>query len=142
MRPMYALALSCLLCSLAFAEHNRLTPEQISAGWISLFDGETLFGWQEIHDVDWQVTDGEIRATKGEVGYLMTTSEFADYELHVEFKATPKTNSGIFLRTPLQPKAPAEDCYELNIAPESNPFPTGSLVGRYKLPKGPRLGPR
>ena len=62
----------------------------------------------------------------------MTTVDFADYELHVEFKAPATTNSGIFLRTPLEPKDPAKDCYELNIAPQDNPFPTGSLVGRIK----------
>ena len=65
-------------------------------------------------------------------GFLMTTTEWADYELHVEFQAPPQTNSGIFLRTPLKPTNPASDCYELNIAPPDNPFPTGSFVGRQK----------
>ncbi len=37
--------------------------------------------------------------------------------LHVEFKAAKRTNSGVFLRTPLKPTDPAKDCYELNIAP-------------------------
>jgi hypothetical protein len=32
----------------------------------------------------------------------------------------------------LEPKNPAGDCYELNIAPPENPFPTASLVGRQK----------
>jgi hypothetical protein len=32
----------------------------------------------------------------------------------------------------LEPKDPARDCYELNIAPADNPFPTGSLVARQK----------
>ena len=45
----------------------------------------------------------------------------------------PTTNSGVFLRTALDPKDPTKDCYELNIAPADNPFPTGSLVGRRKL---------
>jgi hypothetical protein len=39
----------------------------------------------------------------------------------------------VFLRTPLEPKDPATDCYELNIAdPSVSPFPTGSFVGREK----------
>jgi hypothetical protein len=66
----------------------------------------------------------------------MTNSEFADYELHVEFKAPAATNSGIFLRTPREPSDPAKDCFELNIAPPDNPFPTGSLVGRIKVLDG------
>jgi hypothetical protein len=32
----------------------------------------------------------------------------------------------------LAPQDPARDCYELNIAPADNPFPTGSLVARQK----------
>jgi len=63
----------------------------------------------------------------------MTTTEWADYELSVDFQAPAATNSGIFLRTPMEPKDPARDCYELNIAPADNPFPTGSIVGRQKV---------
>jgi hypothetical protein len=132
MRSLLVILLCCLLHPSARAEHDQLTTDQIRDGWISLFDGQTLFGWQQVNDVDWHVVDGEIRATQGEVGYLMTTSEFADYALYLEFKAKPDTNSGIFLRTPLQPKDPAQDCYELNIAPTDNPYPTGSLVKRHR----------
>ncbi len=116
----------------ATAANNRLTPEQIGEGWISLFDGETLFGWQPTSEVDWHVADGEIRATQGPIGLLATTTQFADFELHVEFKATETSNSGVFLRTSLNPTDPATDCYELNIAPKSNDFPTGSFVARKK----------
>jgi len=119
-----------LLCPFATAEENRLSDEQIREGWISLFDGETLYGWQPTSEVDWQAVGGEIRATQGKQGLLATTTQFADYELHIEFKATKNTNSGIFLRSPLQPKDPAKDCYELNIAPRENPFPTGRFVKR------------
>lgn len=107
-----------------------LTPQQIAEGWISLFDGHSLFGWKPVGSADWKVQDGAIHVTSGEQGWLMTTSQFADYELYVEFKAPASTNSGIFLRTRLAPTDPATECYELNIAPPENPFPTGSLVQR------------
>lgn len=109
-----------------------LTPSEIAAGWLSLFDGETLYGWKAESAVDWQVVDGEIRASGGLVGLLRTTSQFGDYRLRLEFRAEPGANSGVFLRTSPQPRDPASDCYELNIAPPDNPFPTGSLVGRQK----------
>ena len=48
---------------LVAAEPTLLTPEQIADGWISLFDGETLFGWQPTSDADWKVEDGEIRVS-------------------------------------------------------------------------------
>ena len=89
--------------------------------------GETLYGWQPVGDAKWAVVDGEIRTSGEKPGWLMTTMRWADYELHVEFKADPKTNSGVFLRSALKPTDPAKDCYEVNIAPNDNPFPTGSL---------------
>lgn len=113
---------------------NRILPEHLADGWISLFDGQSLFGWKAQTDVDWQVSAGTIKATKGNVGLLRTTSQFSDYELRVEFKANAQTNSGVFIRTSPNPKNPAADCYEINIAPADNPFPTASVVARKKTP--------
>jgi hypothetical protein len=112
------------------AQPNQLTPEQIAEGWISLFDGETLFGWQPTSDANWKVEDGAITVSEGEQGFLATTAEFADYMLHLEFKCPPSTNSGVFVRTALEPSDPTKDCLEINIAPKDNPFPTASYVGR------------
>lgn len=122
-----------LCCGSAQAddEVNKLTRTEIEEGWILLFDGESLFGWEAATKANWAVKDGTITVDEGEPGLLCTTSEFGDFMLHVEFRNPPTTNSGIFLRTPLHPKDPATDCYELNIAtPELSPYPTGSLVQR------------
>lgn len=116
-----------------FAQTPGLTPEEIEDGWISLFDGETLFGWNQVTKTDWKVVDGTIQATDGEIGLLCTTTQFADYILRADFLAEENTNSGIFLRTSPRPKSPSYDCYELNIAPPSNSFPTGSFVAREKV---------
>lgn len=62
----------------------------------------------------------------------MHVPSLCDYELVVEFKAQEKTNSGIFLRTQLDPQNVETDCYEVNIAPDDNPFPTGGIVQRQK----------
>ena len=109
-----------------------LSEEELAAGWIRLFDGSTLFGWQANSDANWQVVDGAIRVSQGTKGLLCTTTPFSNYVLSVEFRSAAGTNSGIFLQTPLSPKDPASDCYELNIADSDNPFPTGSLVKREK----------
>jgi len=122
----------------ADAKPNTLTAQELADGWISLFDGESLYGWEPATKADWQVKDGAIVVTGGEPGLLCTTSEFADYVLRCDFKAPANTNSGIFLRTPAKPKDPASDCYELNIAtPEVSPWPTGSLVERAKAKPQP-----
>jgi hypothetical protein len=109
-----------------------LSKEELADGWIRLFDGSTLFGWQASSDADWQVVDGAITVSRGTKGLLCTTTPFANYMLSLEFRSAEGTNSGIFLHTPLKPQDPASDCYELNIADADNPFPTGSLVKRQK----------
>ncbi|MCA9249116.1 MAG: DUF1080 domain-containing protein [Planctomycetales bacterium] len=126
--------LLCLGCvtSAGRAAENTLTPAELAEGWILLFDGETTYGWQAQSEADWKVADGAIAVSSGAKGLLTTTTAFADYVLKVDFRAAQGTNSGIFLRTPAKPTNPAEDCYELNIAPADNPYPTGSLVARQK----------
>ncbi len=109
-----------------------LDDSELAQGWISLFDGETLFGWTASSNANWRVEDGTIVVDQGERGLLCTTTQFGDYVLHVEFQSAPKTNSGIFLHTPLKPEDPGTDCYELNIADSDNPFPTCSLVKRQR----------
>jgi hypothetical protein len=119
---------------LSAEEANTLTAEELAEGWILLFDGETTFGWRAESKADWSVRDGVLRVGAGEPGLLRTTSQFADYELKVDFRAARGTNSGVFLRTApvIGPDGVTSQCYELNIAPPENPFPTGSFVGRRK----------
>ncbi|HUY90624.1 MAG TPA: DUF1080 domain-containing protein [Pirellulales bacterium] len=119
---------------------NMLSSEEIADGWILLFDGETDFGWKAASKANWKAADGMISASEGEKGLLCTTSPFADYVLKVDFRAEKNTNSGVFLRTAAQPTNPAVDCYELNIAPDDNPFPTGGFVGRQKSAGGHTTG--
>lgn len=114
--------------------HNPLTSEQIADGWISLFDGHTLFGWESNDPgINWTVQDGAITADSGPIGLLLTTVPFADYEFHCEFRMDAGGNSGVFLRTTTKPEDVTTDCYELNISddhPEG--YTTGTLVGRAK----------
>ncbi len=114
--------------------HNKLTADEIADGLIALFDGHSLFGWKPYSKANWEVKDDAIHVSEGEPGLLCTTVQFSDFELSVDFLAEENTNSGIFLRTPTVagPDSLATEVYELNIAPDDNPFPTGSLVKRAK----------
>ncbi|MDF1861697.1 MAG: DUF1080 domain-containing protein [Verrucomicrobiales bacterium] len=103
------------------------------AGWCTLFDGETLTGWESTSDANWRVEDGSLVVDEGEGGLLIHEDTYRNYELTVEFKAAKGTNSGVFLSTKEKPKSLTKDCYELNIAPPDNAFPTGSLVAREKV---------
>ncbi len=112
---------------------KQLTAEKLDEGWVQLFDGQSLFGWLSAGKADWHIADGEIRVSEGERSYLCTSFQISDFEMLVDFKCAPETNSGIFLRTGPKPGSVETECLELNIAPTDNPFPTGSFVGRKRL---------
>ncbi|HZZ72146.1 MAG TPA: family 16 glycoside hydrolase [Pirellulales bacterium] len=52
--------------------HNALTKAEIADGWILLFDGETLFGWEPGAKGEWKVADGAIHSAGGEQNILHT----------------------------------------------------------------------
>ena len=105
----------------------------VGGPWRSLFDGKTMDGWTNQGDANWSVVDATLTVDHGKAGLLTWKETLANYELELEFKADPETNSGVFLHTVANPKDPGVDCYEINIAPPSNPFPTGSIVKRKKV---------
>jgi hypothetical protein len=110
---------------------TQLSPEELSQGWLTLFDNISDFGWHPMNNANWKFLDGEIRVDQGDVGLLRTSAQFDDFELRLEVKADHRTNSGVFFRTSPRPTDPAGDCFEFNIANRlDSPFPTGSLVGR------------
>jgi hypothetical protein len=117
---------------------NLLSEEQLADGWISLFDGQTLFGWKPNSKTNWTVKDGEIVST-GPPGLLLTTTRFQDYELRCEVWLESGGNSGLFLRTVPNPSNPAKDCLEFNLCDSHESFPTGSLVAREKASSSPRI---
>lgn len=105
----------------------------LAADWVTLFDGKTMTGWTNQGDANWRVEDGALTANEGKVSLLTTEKKYTYYELELEFKAALGTNSGVFLNTEAKVKDEAIDCYEINIAPPSNPFPTGSIVKHHKV---------
>lgn len=112
---------------------NWLKPEEITDGWIRLFDGYTLFGWKSNGKLTWSVKEGVITADSTDAadqGLLVSTTRFADYELRCDFRVEKGGNSGIFLRTPVNPTDPGVDCYELNMCDSKPAFATASLVKR------------
>lgn len=126
---------SILLACLSSAHAQIQVTEAPSAdGWVTLFDGHSLAGWSSPAKADWQVKDGVIFVSSGEKGLLLTAAKYDNYILKADFRAAKDTNSGLFLRTAatLGMDDIKTKCYELNIAPQGNPFPTGSYVARQK----------
>lgn len=108
--PVVALALSLITSPLFAAEPNTLTAAEKSAGWKLLFDGKTLEGWRgyktEAIGAPWKVEGGTITLTAAKAGDLLTTREFADFELSFEWKISEGGNSGVIYRAGLGESAP------------------------------------
>ena len=107
----------------------------LAGDWVSLFDGKTMDGWHNQGNANWHVEEGALTASEGEICLLTSAKTYENYELKLEFKAAIGTNSGVFLNTEAKVRDEAVDCYEINIAPPSNGFPTGSIV-KHHLIKG------
>lgn len=108
--------------------NNTLTPQEVSEGWILLFDGETTFGWAPRGGTRWVIADGGLCYEPGSGGgALATTTEFADFTLQTEFWIDDVANSGVFVRGPLQGEIAATNAYEVNIFDAHDKWPTGSI---------------
>jgi hypothetical protein len=81
--------------------HNTLTARERQEGWRLLFDGKTLTGWRgyKLQEVPqgWAVEDGALTRVSRTTD-LITTEQFRDFELQLEWKTVRGGNSGIFYR--------------------------------------------
>ena len=114
----------CTLCSAG--EHNKLSKEEVADGWILLFDGETLFGWETHGECTWKVADGILMCDTGKDGWLGTTSEFTDFVLKLQYRISANGNSGVFFRADKGPQ-PWVTGYEMQIWDKDENNPTGSI---------------
>jgi hypothetical protein len=80
-----------------------LDPSAGTGGWISLFNGRDLNGWQCVgaNLTDWRVVGGAMQCPGAARNALFTTREFSDFELKADFLMSAGGNSGVFLRAPL-----------------------------------------
>ncbi len=72
-------------------------------GFIPLFNGKNLEGWQGIGGpaTNWAVKDGVLSCTgKKGSSWIATKEEFGDFELRLEYNIPKNGNSGVFIRAP------------------------------------------
>lgn len=90
---------------------NTLSSAEKDAGWILLFNGKNLDGWQTSSS-----QPSKVRVENGCInphgcgGYMMIHEKtWADFTLALDFKISKGCNSGVFIRThPLTPR-PGKD---------------------------------
>lgn len=95
---------------------NTLTDAEKADGWKLLFDGKSTSGWKGFKNdkspTAWKVRDGALtldvsNKKNGEVvggGDIMTTEQFENYELSLEWKIQKCGNSGVIFNAIEDPK--------------------------------------
>ena len=104
-------------------------------GWVSLFDGKTLDGWQASEHPDtFSVEDGAI-VVNGPRAHLfyegpVENHDFDNFEFKAQVMTTPGSNSGMYVHTQYQDEGWPSHGYEVQV---NNSHPdwrrTGSLYG-------------
>ncbi|GLR18399.1 3-keto-disaccharide hydrolase [Portibacter lacus] len=85
---------------------NTLTEYEKDHGWRLLWDGKTTDGWRgaksdEFPTKGWEINDGILKvlssggAESRNGGDIVTTKEFSDFEITVDFMYTKGANSGL-----------------------------------------------
>ena len=120
---------------------NVLTPKEKAEGYVLLFDGKSLQGWDHYGAAGWKVADGAIVGEGDKAGWLGSAGVYGDFTLRAEFRTAADGNSGIFLRSAKEGQ-PHITGYELQIY-DTQPagFNTGSLVGAAKAPSDVKIVP-
>ena len=76
-------------------------------GWVALFDGKTLDGWEQKNGTaTYRVEDGCIVGKTNEGSpnsFLATKKEYGDFELKFEVKVADELNSGVQIRSAVRP---------------------------------------
>lgn len=116
--PVYLAAAFLLSCSTQNQSTMQSSENNAAAadGWISLFDGKTTNGWHTYNKTGigsaWKVVDGTLHldaaakkapqsATGGDI---VTDQEFEDFHLKLEWKLSPKGNSGVIFYSKEDPQ--------------------------------------
>ncbi len=111
--------------------------------WVSLFNGRTIEGWQANEKPECFTVENGLLKLQGGMAHLFCIKDgFADlknFELKVELKTLPSSNSGIFFHTENRGPGRVAKGYEaqINTSFEKDPRKTGSLVDVVDLPKSP-----
>jgi Domain of Unknown Function (DUF1080) len=107
---------------------NTISPEEASAGWRLLWDGQTTHGWRSARGPEfpakgWQIKDGILTVLPsdghegGVGGDIITTEKYSNFELKADFRITPGCNSGI----------------KIFVDPELNKGPGSSIGLEYQI---------
>ena len=98
-----------------------VSEEEAAEGFVSLFDGKTLDGWQGATK-GYRAENGLLVCREKGGGNLYTTKQYADFIFRFEFKLEPGGNNGVGLRVPDgRVRTPSQVSMEIQILDDSHP---------------------
>lgn len=118
----------CLATSLVLLGASNAMAED--AEWTSLFDGETLDGWEKVGSEEsvWTIEDGTMTGAGPGSMLVCTQGPYKNFRYRAEVKISDGGNSGLYFRTTRKPSF--ADGYEAQIdSTHRDPIRTGSLYG-------------
>ncbi|HVW02022.1 MAG TPA: DUF1080 domain-containing protein, partial [Planctomycetaceae bacterium] len=75
-----------------------LRPSDAEAGWIRVFNGRDLDGWEPVSAAaEWTVEKG-VLVGRGKPGWLSSKAQYENFELALDYRLPKGGNSGVFLR--------------------------------------------
>jgi hypothetical protein len=123
--PLFALCCTAIAYADEPAKPSQLTAKEITDGWISLFDGETTFGWKV--DGDAKVENGTLILGGANATTATTTAEFAKFEYALAYASASGGE-----RAPTMRMVTSDPAKLLGASDEH-----GTYHGAVKLKRGP-----
>lgn len=99
---LFACLTTFLTVSALTPQINTLSEKEKKEGWQLLFNGKNFDGWKTFQGKEisgWRVIDGILNNSgvgSDHGGDIVTKEKFQNFELIIEWKIAPKSNSGIF----------------------------------------------
>ena len=123
-----AIVLGLLLAGLGAFQQSSVASAQ-EAGWVTLFDGSRLDGWNRVGTTNWRLADGAAEGSGGG-GFLVSKDSYGDFQLNVEVWVDADANSGVFIRCDNAEKITPQTCYEVNVYDKrpGQEYRTGGIV--------------
>ncbi len=113
------LVVLCLVVMMFLVGCGELGPGAGRAGFVKLFNGKDLSGWETSGNARWFVEDGNLVGTQGAnnaPGDLFTTDTYGDFLVTITYRAEWPCNSGLWFRYQSPQKA-----YQADILEYKNP---------------------
>lgn len=114
-QPILLALLACLSLSgighAGAVQDNQLTKTERDAGWQLIFNGRNLDGWMtsDSKPSRRKVEDGAINPHRCGAYMMVHKRTWEDFHLRLDFKISPRCNSGIFFRTSTLKKKQGRD---------------------------------